>query len=352
MPYFYPVYQYEDYYSHSVLALVLLKSELRLNQRVADMASRPDFLYTSTPETIDLEIMRLGGPVVASNVIRDEDVYVAGMASALIEDCRETEARHEGSTNVILCGGKDSLNLLLLPWANSTVVASAPPNYELVVRFIQENGLDFETISLNSADDATVQEHEVLENACRLNLEHARWGADLCRIARRYPGGVLFWKGQLADLYTTRKWMTLTEPLTGFSAFWRKVYKRFEPIIPERIGEPIAEKILQPCFRRAIWDRSDMWQGAHMSLIRSLTDSLVLSAYHGPRMRELFTQVDLFHCVKKDIRDHVGETLLGHPVKYPTDNPSPKPSSFMRGLAAPSRFQDLLRKHGVRITAQ
>ena len=73
--------------------------------------------------------------------------FVARITAALIHDTRKVESELPGHTNFVLCGGRDSLNLLLLPWTNHTVALSAPPNYELVRRFVRENGLDVEVRS-------------------------------------------------------------------------------------------------------------------------------------------------------------------------------------------------------------
>ena len=63
------------------------------------------------------------------------------------------------------------MNLLLLPWKNPTVVASAPPNFEFVKEFVRENQLDYEVICLQDLYDKEVLEHEVLEALllCRFN---------------------------------------------------------------------------------------------------------------------------------------------------------------------------------------
>jgi hypothetical protein len=49
-------------------------------------------------------------------------------------------------TNILLCGGKDSLSLSLLPWKNPVIVARAPPNYDLVRAFMADNYLSFDVI--------------------------------------------------------------------------------------------------------------------------------------------------------------------------------------------------------------
>jgi len=114
-PQFYPVYKYQNLYSYSLLSLILYKGSLQLNHRVARQASKKNWLYLGGKDTIDREITRVGGPIKSNFVIKEADEYARRMAEAMIQDTATVEASHPGFTNIILCGGKDSLNLLLLP---------------------------------------------------------------------------------------------------------------------------------------------------------------------------------------------------------------------------------------------
>lgn len=155
-PTFYPVYRAGSYYSYSVLALILAKGYLALNRKVVAEAERDGFVHSGGEQTIDVEVRRIGGPVRTRPTIRSADEYVRQLADALTRDIASCESRHPGYANVVLCGGKDSLNLTLLPWRNPTVIASAPPNYELVVRFVKENGLEMRVLRLDDLNDAEV----------------------------------------------------------------------------------------------------------------------------------------------------------------------------------------------------
>lgn len=351
-PSFYPVYRYQDYYSYSVLPLILKKGGLELNPRVAAMAASEGFLYTPTNETIDQDIVRVGGPVKGSNSLRDPEEYATRLSKALVADIHAAEQANPGTTNVILCGGRDSLNLLLLPWKNRSVVVSSTPNYELVGRFIVDNRLDLELLELEDFEDQAVMQHESLENACRTDLQHARWGAHLCRIAEEYERKVIFWKGQVADAFATPKWMVLTDPPGGWPAFWRKAYKRLHHLLPQPARVAISRQLLEQPFRRTIWQRCAMWQGSHVSMIRAITGCLTLSAYHGREVNRVFAEVDLPRAVPHDIRPEVGRQLHGQAPAYPTQNPSPAISSFRRGACLPARFVELLQGCGVRVTGQ
>lgn len=347
LPSFYPVYRYQENYSYSPLALILLKGRLALDPRVAAAPSKRGFLYYSGTETIDREIERLGGPVRSTYRISDPHVYANRIANAMISDVTAAENANPGLTNIILCGGKDSLNLLLLPWTNPTLVASAPPNFEHVQRFVETNDLDLEVVPLHDEADPSVQRDEILANCCRLNLEHSRWGTDLVRLARDHQGRVVFWKGQLGDVYTTLKWKTITHPVGTPRSFALKVNKRAGIYLPASLRRSISDRFVEPNFRHALWARSAMWQGAHVSLIRDLTDCVVLSGYHGPHMNEVFRDVDLDACVAEDVRPLVGRLLYGAPVRYPEANPSPPPSEFRADLCNPRKFLDALAELGV-----
>ncbi len=87
-----------------------------------------------------------------------------------------------GWTNIILCGGKDSLNLLLLPWKNPVVVASLHPNYPLVAEFIREHNLNCDLIELDDEYEAD-RDREILINCCRNDLAHCRWGGHLSAVS-------------------------------------------------------------------------------------------------------------------------------------------------------------------------
>ena len=74
-----------------------------------------------------------------------------------------------------------------------------------------------------------------------------------------------------------------------------------------------------------------MWQGSHMSMLRQLTDTLVLSAYHGPQVSQIRARIDFRTAILGDVRQQVGEILADSPVHYPTVNPGPPPSLFRSG---------------------
>jgi hypothetical protein len=348
-PSFYPVYQCEGSYSYSPLALILTKGRLVLNPLVQRAASDPEFLYYSGNETIDREITRVGGPLPRSSgeAVTDPDRYAEEIVRALNADLSAAQERHPTKRNVVLCGGKDSLNLLLAPWKRPVVALSAPPNYEHVREFVRANDLPHEVRQLDDPRDDAVIEQEILETCCRATLEHYRWGAHLVSIAREYQGELIYWKGQLGDTFMTPYWKAFCHPPAGLRRKVHRAYGLAEPLLPRGLRARVAHDVLEPYFRHTLWIRGAMFQGSHMSVIRNVANCLVLSAYHGAEMSRLLPRVDLFSAVTEDIRPRVGRLLLGREVRYPTANPGPAPSSFRRGLSHPDRLLELLAREGL-----
>ena len=86
-----------------------------------------------------------------------------------------------------------------------------------------------------------------------------------------------------------------------------------------------------------------------MSIIRQLTNTLVLSGYHGPEMQKVISQVDFHKAVQEDIRPLVGEYLYGSPISYPATNPGPPPSSIRKGVSHWEPFLKMLNQAGIPI---
>lgn len=353
-PNFYPVYHWNGYYSYSPLHLIRQKGELRLNPQAKPLGQSDAFRYCLPHRFIDLEIDRIGGPPAFRPTITCSNEYARRIAAAMRWDVEEIEAQLPGSQNVILCGGKDSLNLLLLPWKNPTMVASSAPNFQLVQQFIFENDLDFEVIEL--LDEAPDLNREILANCCRNNLEHCRWSAHLERIARESKKPTVFWKGQLGDVVMSEKWQkypvydVTTIQGHGSAPSWiRRLKKIASPLrrFSRRVHQPTRPP--QTPIHEALWFRGAMYQGAHMSLIRELTGGLVLSGYHGPRVQEVIASVDFERAVSVDVRPLVGQELKGEQVHYPDSNPTPPPSPYRRNCSDVGSFMKALKAIGIRV---
>ncbi len=350
-PHFYPVYRWGEHYSWSLAALILYKGRLVLNRHAAEAAASPRFLYYPGVDTIDAEIERIGGPPALMDEphIASTEELVVAWVEALQADVAERELRHPGCTNVILAGGKDSMNLLLLPWRNPTLVVSAAPNFQLVRRFVANNDLDIEVRELCDFRNEDVLEGEILGNGCRADLRHYRWGAHLTELADEFGGRALFWKGQLADVVTTPYWKTFTNPPSGPRNLARKVYARMDCWLPQGVQTAVADRWLVPGLLEALWKRGAMFQGTHMGVLRGLTGCLFVSAYHGPRVSSVWRGVRYVDAVQSDIRPRIGALLRGGPVHYPAENPAPPPSAFRAGLCQPQHFLRAVRSLGVEV---
>ena len=350
-PDFYPVYKYQNYYSYSLLSLILFKGGLRLNPHAAKKVSSSDFFFFAGSDTIDMEITRVGGPPMPEFSISDPDSYARRLARAMCKDIATIEADHPNFTNILLCGGKDSLNLTLLPWRNPVIVASGPPNYELVKTFIKDNKLSFDIVCLDDNDDSLLQS-EILVNCCRNNLEHCRYGPHLKKLSKAHDGKVIFWKGQLGDILMTQYWKWFAyKRLSWLSALRggrgdRVLRKFFENTkIAQRLA--FRDSIPQRRVFEDLWSVCAMWQGAHTAMEREWTDALVLSGYHGPAVQKIWSQVDLNAAVQTDIRPNVGYHLHGEEVIYPSINPGPPPSKIRQGISHVQPFLKALRSIGV-----
>jgi hypothetical protein len=345
-PVFYPVYKYQDYYSYSPLSLILLKGRFRLNHGAARKPSRPDFNYYSGRDTIDREIMRIGGPLKPNFVIKDPDEYARRFAEAMRQDIIPIEAAHPGYTNILLCSGKDSLNLSLLPWRNPVLIASAPPNYDLVKAFMIENGLPFDVVRLRD-DDSSLLECEILVNCCRNNLEHCRWGPHLRELSQSFKGKVIFWKGQQGKPLMTDSWKANPYKYPPYGRILQ-ICKLFRGRGSYRLQYFLEKtRLTQRLFCRVMWYKAAMWQGAHMSIIRQLTEALVLSGYHGPAVRGVVSEVDWKSTVHEDLRPRIGSYLFCGPVLYPSTNPGPPPSKIREGISHLEPFLKILRSVGI-----
>lgn len=330
-PCFYPVYRWQDLYSHSPLALIVAKGRFEPNSAAIELASSAAFDYVPATVPIDSALERLGGPHAVRGGLDTVPAFVDALTEALKQDIARAEARHPGYTNVVLCGGKDSLNLLLLPWKNPVLVASAQPNTALVRQFVERNALPFEVVELADPYDADLHVVETALGLGRANLEHWRWGGGLRSIGENLGEKAVFWKGQLGDLYTTRKWRKIAYRPSFPEKFVRAAYTRCLALVPIA-GDRLVGQMLQPRFIHTNWLRGAALQGCHMDFIRELTGILPLSAFHGPAVRDVLERAVLSPLTRRDIRFDIGDRLFGRPVWYPEQNPAPPPSVQRHGL--------------------
>lgn len=348
-PRFYPVFRWGDLYSFSPVFLLALKRSVDVDRQFVARINRRErtgTAYYSGTATIDREIVRIGGPTPHAPTIFRPAEYASRLAAAMIADIERVEAAHPGVPHVVLCGGKDSLNLLLLPWRSPVLAVSARPNFPLVQEFIARNRLALECVELRDADRSLLAT-ETLYNACLSELEHCRWSGELRALAAAHQGRVIFWKGQVATFLTPswRAYVHYTDRVERTRNYLESLVVR----AALRLGEPTIPAAQQRRVYVDLWRRGAMMQGTHMALLRALCGCLVLSGYHGPNVQAVVSAVDLPSCVRADVRPAVGRALLGRAVWYPQINPGPPESLFRRGRSDAATWLALARAHGWQI---
>lgn len=347
-PCFYPIYNWNNYYSYSILALIIKKHSINFHVDVAETVGSKYLSVLSSNMTIDKDITRIGKAHEYEYSIVNEQEYCEKIAAALVEDVNHIETKNPNFTNVIMCGGKDSLNLLLLPWKNPVLAISAEPNYNLVVQFVKQNNLNVKVEKLEDKYDEEGLQDEVLEACCRVDLSHWRWGIHLKEIISGLSNKAIIWKGQLGDVYMSPTWKSYIYPPKEPILFLCRVYKKLSPFLPDILRRKIG-KMIQPSVIRTTWDKSASTQGCHVGFIRALSDCLVLSAYHGPNVMSVFSKAELGAVAQRDIRPYIGKILLGKDVIYPTDNPAPEVSLFRENKHRPKLFLESLKAIGIKI---
>ncbi len=347
-PFFYNIYKFDNYYSYSPFALILKKNSLKINQVALDALSDEMFSNHNGNYTIDEEIAKIGAPHECSFRYNNVDEYVSAIADGMVKDIELIEQKNPGKTNIIMCGGRDSMNLLLLPWKNPIIALSAKPNYPLVRKFIKDNNLDIPIRELKDPNDPVRLKSEALEACCRADLTHWRWGVDLCNVSDEYSKNAILWKGQLGDAYLTHDWKNFITPYVEPQRFFRRSYKKFSYLMPQFIHTIVGHHF-QPIVIQRVWEVCSSLQGGHMSFLRAIMDMLVLSGYHGPNVSKIIANADLGIVAQRDIRPLIGTKLLGREVNYPMENPHPKISEFRKDLHHAKLFADMLEEAGVEV---
>lgn len=350
-PIFYPVYRMDGLYSFSMFRLLRERGHVTVNPALAARLAEPDPGVVTPEMTIDAGIARLGGPPALSRRQGDPAAFAAALARAMQADAAAAEAANPGTANLVLCGGRDSLNLLLLDWQNPVVALSAAPNLALVREFVARNDLDIRVEELRDIEDPGLAAREIAEACCQVDLTNWKWTAHLRRIAADHDRRAVFWKGQFADAFLTDYWRSYTGRRSRAWQFAKKGYRKAARAVPGAL-QPLlapADALMLRDFRDAIWRRGAVLQGAHMGFLRSITDCLVLSAYHGPETAGVWLSADLPRVARGDLRPAIGRCLAGREVWYPGTNPSPPASTFRRGWRDLDRFREAMAEFGIEV---
>ncbi|MFV0359662.1 hypothetical protein [Tropicimonas sp.] len=346
---FYPIYRYENCFSFSILPLVLLKGRLVVDEDFVRRFLDSGRDVAEPAPVIDREIVRLGGPPKLRQEFSDRGAFSEALAAAMTADIRDICARNPGKTHAVLCGGKDSLNILLADWPAPVIALSAEPNFPLVQRFVEANGLDIEVMRLEDTEPAPEElTREIAEASCLVDLGHWRWTEHLRRIAQERDGQIVFWKGQMADATLTEYWRSYTSRTGGAYQFARKAYRKLARTLPGPMDALFAGHAIAD-LEQTIWLRGAVGQGGHLGFLRSICDALFLSAYHGPGTADVMSRIDLRALARDDLRPDVGRALLGRPVIYPETNPAPAASHFREGRRSLESYLGALGSHGIEI---
>ncbi len=347
---FYPIYKFEKYFSFSILPLIIMKGEIKVNEDFLRRFVENGGDVAEPQPTIDREIQRLGCSIPFVQDVSDRNIFCELLAHAMNEDIRSICDRNPGKKNVVLCGGKDSLNILLADWRQPVIALSSEPNFPLVKRFVEENGLGVEVLRLDDPEPSSAGFlREIAEASCLVDLAHWKWTEHLRRFSEEQNKQVVFWKGQMADAMLTDYWRSYTSRTGGIYQFGRKTYRKIARHFPMAMDAVFASHAIADV-ERSIWLRGAVGQGAHLGFLRSICDALFLSAYHGPKTANVMKRINLRKLATNDLRNDIGRMLLGRPVMYPETNPAPPASSFRRGARDANRYFKSLEFFGVKIS--
>lgn len=345
-PTFYPIYRYQDLYSFSILPLILCKNSFVINESFVSRYLGTDSDVAGADMTIDCEIERLGEPAVLDQSIKNRDQFASELAEAMQKDAQQIFDLNPGKCHYVLCGGKDSLNILLMDWRAPVVALSAQPNFPLVKNFVKDNKLDIEVQELKDHEPAEGLAREIAEASCLVDLENWKWTEHLRRISEAHFGEVVFWKGQLADVSLTDYWRSYTSSSNKLYKNFRKGYRKLSRLSPTLMDYILFNHAISD-LQKSIWERGAVAQGAHLGFLRSVCDALFVSAYHGPEAAEVMRKADLRRLSSADLRPGVGRCLLGRDVHYPSKNPAPSPSYFRTDKRTVAHFMEALESLGM-----
>lgn len=343
LPDFYTVYRHKDYYSTSLLSLILHKRSLHVQPAIHRMLASKRFLHCPTNLCIDRDIVRIGRPLRSSPSLYTEDAIANAIAAGMVKDIRKVEQQFPGYTHVLMVGGRDSQNMTLLPWSQPVIVVSGQPNLPLVQEFVKRNKLPYPVEELTS-DDSIDDSRMIAESMCRVTLEHVRYLGKLRQIAGRLDYKVVIWSGQTGDIMQTQTWKHYRPAPRRFKRLHRMKHELF-------MHSPWANQV----YLNALWHKAAAWQGVCCSINRDLLKCPFLSCYHGPAMRQVAAEID-YTAIEKDIRPMVAQHILGHgepllsrPVWYPDTNPGPPQRKLKHPRVPYKQLIQILASKGVAV---
>lgn len=344
-PHFAPEYRYKGKTYLSPLEIIKKKGFLNVNSDSFEIINHPNFLFCPPNLLIDKDIKRVESCWTFKKVITDQNIFISDIATAMKEDALFIEKMYPDHTILALVGGKDSMNMLLLPWKNPVIVASAEPNFPLVKEFLLKNGLKYELIKLEDETNL-LPEKEILINCCRLNLEHCRWTGHLNQISEGLDKKIIVLKGQWGDNLFTHKWRRndYLPPAFHVNGLKNKIIAKIQNKEKNLKYFISHDKFMQEFFFKNLWYESAHWQGVHMSFLHEYLGVPVLSMYHNEKVMGVITNTDFEKVVTSDLRKQIGEKLIGRSLFYPDANPSPPNSLSRKGLSGTKYFIEMIQK--------
>ena len=208
------------------------------------------------------------------------------------------EKKFPNHAQIIMTGGKDSQLISLVPKLNSKNwhIFSSEPNFTLVQRWLRENNI--EGNRLFKADDFNKETREdfkkkIICGDCYSDPKHIRWLPNLKKIAANFNYKCIFWSGTMADtIYSFHKDYHLKSKKDYFETHMT---------------------------------RACSWQGNYHQTLTNFVGNPLLSPYHSPEIwNDLYQHIDPTIITKNvDLREKIGERLLGRPVWWVSDNPGP-----------------------------
>ena len=273
--------------------------------------SRRDAWY-ATSRTIDRRVSKLRAfeTVTASSAsvsfapdgtLRDTAEIVERSARHVAQFVRDVESRFPRHQQVVLTGGKDSQLIWLAPKADASRwhVLSAEPNRPIVAAWMERNGVwpgrvfGHDNRNDESAEDL---ERKIVCGDLMSDATHIRWMPAMARIHAELGGACLFWGG------------TMSGPAHVFAGAHRRL-----------------DGTDRDAFFRSHFERTASWQGNYHQVFVNFTGSPYLSPYHSREIwDDVFRHLDPAAVTKEtDLRDRIGERLLGRPVGWPAESPGP-----------------------------
>ena len=313
--YLYPVYYIKDGESYlvstSVYALIRFKNQFIRNPRFQTTR-----FFRSTFLTIDEEIMRSRTLPRRSTYELSEKRDLVELAARLIQEyVSEIELRYPEHVHIVLMGGKDSQALLLANRKSRWIVVSGEPNAPLNKEFIKQNRLKIDRfIAVTSETNDRFLLEETIASDCFYSLSNSRWVAVVHDIAKEYDGQAVVWYGSAGD---------------AILSYHHAFHKAVDYFAQHELYVGMAMGILH-------------------QLLKNLLNVPVLSPYQSPQfLDQLFYRFDPYFVIQTgDIRPEIGKLLLGSPIWYPDQNPTP-PSSQRNRFQSIKVYVNQLRADGI-----